>query len=75
MGGFTAEHIGIKKPVKPTARPFTAALLFLRALQLGLTYTEAFYLDVGFIHNLMIEKNNDSYEYPTIGSAEDFRKL
>ena len=75
MDRFAAEHVGIKKPVKPTARPFTPALLFLRALQLGLTYTEAFYMDVGFIHNLLIEKSNDGYDYPLIGTTADFRKL
>ncbi len=61
--------------MKPTARPMTPALMFLRALQIGLTYTEAFFMDVGFLNNLMIEKNNDGFEYPIIGTAEDFRKL
>lgn len=32
-------------------------------------------MDVGFIHNLLIEKNNDGYEYPLIGTTADFRKL
>ena len=32
-------------------------------------------MDVGFLNNLMIEKNNDGFEYPTIGTAEEFRKL
>ena len=65
----------IKKPVKPTERPITPALLFLRALQLGITYTEAFYLDVGILDDLMTEKSNDGYEYATLGTDADFRKL
>ena len=35
----------------------------LRSLQIGLTYTDAFFLDVGFLTDLFIEKSNDSYEY------------
>ena len=49
--------------------------MFERALALGMTYTEAFYEDVGFINDLLIEKSNDSYEYPEIGSDADFKKL
>lgn len=61
--------------MKPTTRPLTPALMFLRALSLGLSYNEAFHADVGFVHDLMIEKANDNYEYPIIGTEEDFRKL
>lgn len=49
--------------------------MFLRALALGLSYEEAFRADVGFVHDLMTEKGNDSYEYPIIGTDDDFRKL
>ena len=42
---------------------------------MGISYTEAFFLDVGVIDDLMIERANDSYEYATIGTAEEFRKL
>jgi len=44
-------------------------------LQLGITYTEAFYLDVGILDDLMTEKSNDGYEYATLGTDADFRKL
>lgn len=67
--------LDIKKPVKPTTRPLTPALMFLRALALGLSYEEAFRADVGFVHDLMTEKGNDSFEYPIIGTDDDFRKL
>jgi hypothetical protein len=49
--------------------------MFLRALQIGLSYEEAYRADVGVIHDLMIEKGNDSFEYPIIGTTDDFRKL
>ena len=53
----------------------TVALMFERAMSLGLSYTEAFFEDVGFINDLMIEKSNDSFEYPEIGSDADFKRL
>lgn len=49
--------------------------MFLRALQLGLSYTEAFFMDVGALDDLMIERANDSYDYATIGTEDDFRRL
>lgn len=61
--------------MKPNTRPLTTALLFERALSLGMSYTEAFFEEVGFINDLLIEKANDSYEYEEIGSGEDFKKL
>jgi hypothetical protein len=47
----------------------------LRSLQIGLTYTDAFFLDVGFLTDLFIEKSNDSYEYATLGNTDDVDKL
>lgn len=75
MEGQHKNSFDIKKPVKPTTRPLTPALMFLRALSLGLSYVEAFRADVGFIHDLMTEKGNDNFEYPIIGTVDDFRKL
>jgi hypothetical protein len=49
--------------------------MFLRALSLGLSYTEAYNADVGVIHDLLTEKGNDGVEYPYIGTDDDFRKL
>lgn len=75
MANDTENHIHAKKLNKPTTRELTPALLFLRAMQLGLTYEEAFNEEVGFLNDLMIEKSNDSYDYPTVGSDVDFKKL
>lgn len=48
-----------------------AALLMLRALQIGLSFTEAFQLEVGEVTDLLIEKNNDSYEFPQKATEAD----
>lgn len=53
----------------------TTSLLFLRALQVGIPVKEAMELEVGEILDILIEKSNDSFEYPTKGSQEDFAKL
>lgn len=53
----------------------TVALLFHRALELGLTYTEAFNEDIGFIQDLITEKINDSHEYAEVGTASEFKAL
>lgn len=53
----------------------TVALLFHRALEMGLSYSEAFNEDIGFIHDLITERNNDSHDYAEIGTASDFKKL
>lgn len=47
----------------------------VRALQLGLSYIDAFFLDVGMITDLITEKANDSYEYAVIGDTADVDKL
>lgn len=69
------DEFNTKKRMKPNTRPLTVALMFERALSMGMTYTEAFNEDVGFINDLMIEKSNDSAEYPTLGTDDEFKRL
>ena len=52
------------------------ALYVLRAKQMGLTLDEMEVLDEGFITDMIIESNNDSYDgYKQIASQEDFDKF
>lgn len=53
----------------------TTALLLLRATQAGLTLHDALMLEVGEILDILIEKSNDGYEYPTRGNQDDFARL
>ena len=64
-----------KKLNRPTERKLTTALLFLRALELGLSYETAFFIDVGFLNDLLTEKSNDGHEYPVKGNTQDIDKL
>ena len=43
----------------------------MRALQIGLSYSDAFFLDVGLIKDLLTERSNDSYNYATLGGTEE----
>lgn len=51
------------------------AVLTLRALQLGLSYEDTFVIEVGTLKDLLIEKGNDSFDYPEEGTAEDLKKM
>lgn len=42
---------------------------------MGLSYEAAFFTEVGFINDLMIEKSNDSYDYAVKGSTRDIDLL
>jgi len=44
-------------------------------LQLGFSFQDLFFLDVGFLTDILTEKNNDSYDWPIEGSAEDLKKM
>lgn len=65
----------IKKHIKPTSRETNMAVLTLRALQLGLSYEDTFVIEVGTLKDLLIEKGNDSFDYPEEGTAEDLKKM
>ncbi len=51
------------------------AVYFLRAKQLGLTLDEMEDLTVGFVTDLTVESNNDSYDYDELATQDDFRKF
>lgn len=52
------------------------ALYVLRAKQMGLSLSEMEELEEGFITDMIIESNNDSYDgYREMASQEDFDKF
>lgn len=68
-------NIEIKKPVKPTSREVNSTVELLRALQLGLKLEDLAMLDGGQLVDLIIEHNNDSYEYLPVATTEDYDEL
>lgn len=52
------------------------ALYMLRAKQMGLTLSELEELDEGFVTDMIIESNNDSWDgYREVASQEDFDRF
>jgi len=53
----------------------TSELILLRALQLGLRIPDLVLLSGGQLTDLMIEKNNDSYDYPKKATTKDYDRM
>lgn len=61
--------------MRPTERPYTVALFFNRAKDLGLTLAELDELEYGVVVDMMIEKQNDSEKWRQVATQEDFDKF
>lgn len=75
MDGRSEGQLRIKKLSQPTSREVTSELILLRALQLGLRITDLELLSGGQLTDLMVEKNNDSYDYPRKATTEDYDRF
>lgn len=63
-----------KKLNKPTDRERTTAQLILRGLELGLSYFEILQMEVGELLDILVEKQNDSYEYAILATEDDIAR-
>ena len=50
-------------------------MLILRALQIGLKLSDLEQITLGDLVDILIENENDSYEYPIKATQEDFRSF
>ena len=50
-------------------------MLILRALQVGLRLSDLDNITLGELVDILIENENDSYEYPIKASQDDFRSF
>ena len=53
----------------------TTALFLLRCKECGFTLDEIDLLSVGALFDVFTEKNNDSAEYKTLATQEDFNRF
>lgn len=53
----------------------TTGLFMLRCKELGLTVNELENMDYGLVQDMLIERGNDSYNYPYKATQEDFDKF
>lgn len=56
-------------------RDMNTPLFLLRAVQLGLSIADLDYLSVGMVFDMLVEKQNDSYEYPVLATQADIDRL
>ena len=70
-----AQPLPKKKNKRESTRPMTTGLFMLRCKELGLSVTELENIDFGLVMDMLIEKDNDQYDYPYKASQEDFDKF
>lgn len=58
--------------MRPSEREMNTAVYLLRAKQLGLTLVEMDDLDEGMVIDMIVESSNDTVQYATKASQEDF---
>lgn len=51
------------------------ALFHLRAVQLGLSIGDLELLSVGMVYDMLIERQNDGYDYPVLATQADIDRL
>lgn len=56
-------------------RETTVGLMMLRAKELGLSIEEMFLITEGELVDMIIERSNDSYEYPLQATMADIEAL
>ena len=47
----------------------------MRALNNGMSYETAFFIEVGMLQDILVEKSNDDYKWPVKGNTKDIDKL
>ena len=60
---------------RPIDRDMNTALFMLRAFELGIAVGDLQYLSVGMVFDMIIEKQNDKYDYPVLATQEDIDRL
>ena len=53
----------------------TTPLFMLRAAQMGISIADLELLSIGLVLDMYVESANDSYEYDTIGTNDDMRRM
>lgn len=56
-------------------REINTAIFLLRATQIGLSMADLETLSIGIVLDMLIEKQNDSYDYPLIATQADIDRL
>ena len=75
MDGWYSNNCWIKKKGRNIDRNITTALFILRCKECGILLSELKLLSIGFIFDMLSEKNNDQYDYPVLATQADIDRL
>ena len=70
-----ADNINTKKVAPAIDRQINTAVFMLRAVQLGLSIADLEELSIGMVYDMLIEKQNDNYDYPVLATQADIDRL
>lgn len=62
----SSNHSNSKKKINPTDREETASTFMLRCAEFNLSAEDLDEMTMGMVYDMLIEKNNDSYDYAEI---------
>ena len=69
-----ADHDGeARKKIRPTIREASGSAFMLRCAELNLSEDTLAQMDVGMVYDLLIERENDSFEYPYKATKSDVK--
>lgn len=67
------EHAG--KKIAPSTREPNGAIFMLRCAELGLSDEALRGMSMGMVFDMITERGNDGYEYPTKATQDDIYKF
>lgn len=65
----------LKKKKRKTERELNTPLYILRCIQAGLRLSDLDVLDYGFVLDILVEAENDSYQYKDKATQADFDRF
>lgn len=75
MDGRPKDTVKAKKMTPAIDREINTAVFLLRASQLGLSMADLEILSIGMVLDMLIEKQNDDYDYPVLATQADIDRL
>ena len=71
----TENSFRAKKITPAIDREINTAIFLLRAVQLGLSMADMEELSIGMVLDMLIERQNDDFDYPRLATQADIDRL
>ena len=72
MGQQPVHRCEVSKKLRATERELTTPLFLLRCMEVGISIPDLDLLTIGLVLDIWTEKGNDSVEYATLATQDDF---